>query len=243
MTTNAYDFGSGVLASDSRWSADADGYLFYADNVGYEKIVYDTRLAILFAGHLNIIDEWKRWFIAGREGRAPGVTSYLSLCVIDVKTGMVRMDHGVCLKSPCTIARFAGTGAPHAERCWATNKSAIRSIETALILDMKSGGQVSYLNRAGLQNNLKNHSSVNQVMLALSTKGEMIMLNGNQKQIPVSIKDAIKDPAVNDAFMKVKNGGAASLGAPFMGMGTAWTPEEERNLYNILAEYPPEQKA
>lgn len=242
MTTNVYDLPKGILASDSRWSGDADGYLFVVDDVGYEKIVFDSMLAFLFAGDLGIIDIWKCWFYGGRNNAIPNVNDKLSMCVVDISTGTVRKDHGIKLLSPCNLARFAGTGSPHALQCWTTNKDPIRSVQTACSLDMKSGGKVNYLNRITKENNVKDYATVDKVLNSFLLKGEMIMLNGNQKQAPVPIREAIKDSSANDAFNKVMKGGGASICAPFIGMGTPWTEAEINELNAILKEYPPEQK-
>jgi hypothetical protein len=242
MTTNVYDFRAGLLASDSRWSGRVDDYLFFVDDVRYEKIVFDSMLALLFAGNLDIIEIWKAWFRGGRYGHPPHVNQNLSMCIIDLQTGLARKDHGIKLLSPCTYARFAGTGSPHALQCWTTNQNAIQSVETACGLDMMSGGKVAYLDRQSRSNNLENVSPVEHVMDAFLPRGEMIMMKGNQKQTPVPIKEAIKDPAANQAFQKMMGNGSAGVCAPFIGMGTPWTQEEKDDLYAILAEYPPEPK-
>jgi hypothetical protein len=243
MTTNVYDLSVGILASDSRWSGDADGYLFYVDDVGYQKIVFDSKIAILFAGNLDIIDVWKKWFSGGRYGIVPQVNNYLSLCIVDLDTGAVRKDHGIKLMSPCNSARFAGTGSPHALQCWTENKDAIKSVQTACGLDMKSGGKVNFLNRTTKENNVNNSAMIDQVMSSFLQKGEMIMVNSDKKQIPIPIGDAINnDATAKAAFGKVMGGGSSSICAPFIGMGTPWTAEEQAELYSILSEYPPEPK-
>lgn len=239
MTTNIYDQVAGILASDSRWSNLVEGYLFYVDDAGYEKIVNDTQLAALFAGTLDNIDRWKVWFISGREGPRPPVHKFLSVCLIDMNTGRVLIDTGDKIMSSCRMARFAGTGGPHAFECWVVNNDALMAIQTAATLDKRSGGRVSHLNRVDGTSNLNNRATLEQLMRNFLTKGEVIMLNAVQAQKPVPISEAVNDPVINEAFQKVVQSGAAGLSAPFMGMGKEWSVEEESQLDAILAKYRP----
>jgi hypothetical protein len=240
MTTNVFDSNAGVLASDSRWSGQIDEYLFFVDDVGYDKIIFDSKLALLFAGNLAVIEVWKKWFRAGRYGHIPATHPDLSLCIVDLESGAIRKDHGGKLESNCGTARFAGTGSPHAHQCWATNKDAVRSVGTACGLDLMSGGAVTYLDRTSRENNINKVGSVETVMNAFLPKGEVIMLKANQKSAPVPIIEAIKEPAANDAFQKMITGGPAGVCAPFIGIGTEWTDAEIADLHAILSEYPPE---
>lgn len=242
MTTNVYDTPAGILASDSRWSGGNASYLFYVDDIGYEKIVFDSKMAILFAGNIEIIDAWKSWFSGGRNEPIPDVNEQLSLCVIDLQSGDVKLDHGTKLTSQCKTARFAGTGSPHALQCWATHKDPIKSVETACSLDMKSGGKVNFFNRITKDNNVTNYATVQDVLDSFLVKGEMVMINTNQKQAPIPISEAKKDQAANEVLNKIISRGGSSVCAPFIGMGTPWTEEEKNELYAILKEYPPEQK-
>lgn len=240
MTTNVFDISAGILASDSRWSGGDENYLFYVDNVEYDKMVFDSRLAILFAGNLEYIELWKKWFRGGRYAPAPGVHKDFSMCIIDMATGQLRKDHGIKIMSPCNGARFAGTGSPHALNCWTQNQSAQKSVETACDYDLMSGGKVCHLNIATQENNVSNAASAAELLDAFLPRGNMIMFNGNQQMVPTPIAEAIKDPAANDAFNKMMAGGVSSVCAPFIGMGTPWTENETEELYAILNEYPPE---
>ncbi len=241
MTTNVFDGATQTLASDSRWSGSVGEYLFFVDDVGYDKIVFDSQIALLFAGGLGIIDQWKTWFRGGRYGPIPPLTEKLSLCLIDMKTGVIRKDHGIKLSSPCGAARFAGTGSPHALQCWVSHQNAVKAVQTACGLDMMSGGRVTYLIRPTTENNLSQHGSVQNLMNSFETHGSMIMMT-TQKGVPVPIRDAIKDTAANQAFEQLMAGGASAVCAPFIGMGTPWTEAEKQELCDILAEYPPEPK-
>lgn len=241
MTTNVFDSAAQILASDSRWSGQVGDYVFFVDDIQYEKIVFDSHLALLFAGGLAIIDMWKSWFRGGRYGTPPSLPADLSLCVIDMKSGLVRIDHGKKLDSPCFKARFAGTGSPHALQCWTAYKDPVKSVQTACAFDMLSGGKVSYLIRTTSDNNLDNSGTASHLVNSFEPHGSMIMMT-NQKGGPVPIKDAIKDTAANDAFKQMMGRGASGVCAPYIGMGTPWTAEEQEALYSILAEYPPEPK-
>lgn len=71
-------------------------------------------------------------------------------------------------------------------------------------------------------------------------EGMIMMIS--QKGIPVPIKDAIKEPAADEAFQRILTGRAGSVCTPFIGMGTPWTEQEQQELYAILNEYPPEPR-
>lgn len=239
MTTNVYDQAAGILASDSRWSNLVDGYLFFVDDAGYEKIVNDTQLAALFAGTLDNIDRWKTWFISGREGRPPPVHKNLSVCLIDMKSGKLLFDSGDKILSSCRTARFAGTGGGHAFGCWVVNNDSLMAVTTATSLDSRSGGTVRYINRIDGSSNLNNHATLEVMMRNFLSKGEVLMLNAVTNKA-IAISEAVNDPNIKAAFEKVVSSGAAGLSAPFMGMGKEWSVEEEANLYAILAQYSPE---
>jgi len=87
-----------------------------------------------------------------------------------------------------------------------------------------------------------NKSSANEVVNSFLTKGEKIMNNNTQKQVPILISEAIKDEAVSEAFKQAIKGGTASICAPFKGMGTPWTQDEKNNLYAVMREYFPHAK-
>ena len=241
MTTNVYDQAAGILASDSRWSNLVDGYLFYVDDAGYEKIVNDTQLAALFAGTLEHIDRWKSWFISGREGRRPPVHRNLSVCLVDMSTGELMFDWGDRVLSSCRTARFAGTGGGHAFACWVVNNDSLMAVATAATLDHRSGGCVRYINRVDGHNNLNNHATLEILMRNFLAKGEVLMLNAVSKK-PIAISEAVNDPDIKEAFEKVVSNGASGLSAPFMGMGRDWSQADEDRLDAVLAKYPPEPK-
>jgi hypothetical protein len=242
MTTNVYDNKAGLLASDSRISSAQDGFVFFVDNCGYEKIVFDEYLAVLFAGDIDLVDPWKVWFLAGREHDEPPVGDDLSICVVDIENGEIVSDRGGNVSSPCNMARFAGTGAWHAKRCWTQNEKPLLCVETAYEKDKRSGGKVKFLNRSSQENNVEHKITVDKIIDVMASQGGVIMPNVAIRDF-LPIEDLIKtDAAVNDAFAKVRSGGAASLCAPFIGMGTPWTQEEKDQLYTGLRKYPPSKR-
>jgi hypothetical protein len=240
MTTNTYDSKAKLGASDTRISAQEGDYFFFIDDSGYEKIVYDKNLMVMFAGDLPPIEAWKQWFKGGMAGDHPGTPGEISICTVELHDGNIGSDRGKSERSACGQARFAGTGAYYANRCWRQHEDALKSIVSASHGDLRTGGEVRYLKVSDLANNLADTTTLTQLMEALRTKGKMIMLGTSPKTEPVLISEAIaKDQAANDAFEKVMSAGAASLCAPFIGMGEPWTDEEKASLNAVLAKYAP----
>lgn len=235
MTTNVYDYGAGVFASDSRWSKIIGDWIVYIDDTGYDKIVFDDTLAMLFAGDMPPIEKWKQWFLNGRISTPPVAhLKGISICIAEMKTGKFVFDSGHSLRSG--DSRFAGTGAPHAMNCWDMNKDARKAVETATTLDVCSGGKVVYLERISLGTNVANCESHDRVYEQLKERG--MMKNLKETRQPVLLKDAVNDPVAN-GIAKQFMSGQNTLCAPFPGMHEDWTEEKKQELINVLSQYQP----
>lgn len=240
MTTNVYDVPAGLLTSDSRWSCELDdGWIAYVDNSGYDKIVYDNQLAILFAGNLAKIDHWKNWFTKNRNGDQPQEVDGISLIVANIKTGEVIFKTDYLLESTSEKqidALYSGTGGPYAKDCWQINKCAKKAVETAISVDIFSGGDVSFLHRESSETNVKNSVFADEVMALMKERG--ILMNKNLQQA-VAIKDAANDssdPNFQRMAQRVLSGNI-ELNAPFPGMDQPWTNEKKAELRNVLSSF------
>ena len=67
MTTNVFSIISShkIMACDSRWSYETDKFLYYIDDSGYDKIIFNGVIAAVFAGKANVIELFKKWISSG----------------------------------------------------------------------------------------------------------------------------------------------------------------------------------
>jgi hypothetical protein len=241
MTTNVYDVSSGLLTSDSRWSTEDGDWIAYVDDTGYDKIVFDEALALIFAGDMQTIDIWKEWFLNGDDGDEPlDKVDDISIIGIDMKTGeqVYMSDYLLYSHSHRGVeAIYGGSGAPYAKDCWQENKCAMQATKTAIIKDVYSGGTTAHVNRQTSDSNVKNSASSNSAYEQLKERG--MMINKTENRQPVYVKDAANDPShpAQKIAEKVMSGKAA-LKAPFPGMDQPWTNEKKQELKEVLKRYP-----
>jgi hypothetical protein len=239
MTTNVYDIGAGYLTTDSRWSIKNGDWVAYVDDTGYDKLVFDEQIAILFAGDLLKIDVWKQWFIEGRTGEYPDLHDGMSLIIVDMSDGSSQFTADYLLKSiegDLLKALYAGTGAPHAKDCWQVNKCAKKAINSAIEADIFSGGLVVELLRENAQSNVKNSAKVDKVMYEMKERGIMTNVVTN---ITMHVKDAANDGVTGDAkdFANKVVAGSLAISAPFPGINQPWTNDKKRELISVLDKY------
>lgn len=240
MTTNVYDLGFGLLTTDSRWSLQDGHIIAYVDDTGYDKLVYDNQLAILFAGDLCKIEEWKSWFKAGRIDNPPTDTTGISMIICNVINGDKVFNSDYLLESHegnKLVALYGGSGSSYAKDCWEVNKCAATAVNTAMSYDVKSGGKVVFFNRVDFDNNIDNSTDINDIRNIFIERGMMINTNTLER---VSIKDAAND--TNDAFKNMANrviSGNVELSAPFPGMTQPWTNEKKEELKQALNKFKP----
>jgi hypothetical protein len=254
MTTNVYDVRGGLLTSDSRWSSVDGEWLVFVDDTGFDKIIADQQLSFLFAGNMLNIAAWKSWVSAGRLTPAPThMLNETSIIIVDNATGAVVFYTDYLLHSEADGVRHAwygGTGAPHAKDCWEVNKCAKKAVESAILVDRRSGGTVVHLNRQTLETNVTNAESHLSVAVQLKERG--IMKNSNGKEFKLSEVVSAPD-AANDASTKTEIDGVAkrlaervmngsvALSAPFPGIDQPWTNEKKLELTKVLERYAPKR--
>lgn len=242
MTTNVYDKIAELLTCDSRWSIQVGDWVAYVDDTGYDKLVFDNRLAFLFAGDLPEVNYWKEWIQAGRKKDAKPMlhVDKMSVIQIDMQNGAIvfrshnfpNTSFGAAMK-----AIFAGTGAEHAKKCWDKNKCAMTAVKSASIEDALSGGTVVFLNRKTRERNVNNTVPESGVKLQAKERG--ILMNTKDANLSIPIKDAANDPtnAAAQAIAQMVMSGSASFQAPFPGMDTPWTEEKKREFEAALSMY------
>lgn len=242
MTTNVYDVPAGLMTSDSRWSSELDSdWIAYVDDTGYDKIVFDSDLGILFAGDLNRIDIWKQWFLQGRKGSIPKEVDGISIILVDMISGQVVFETDYLLKSmsdESEVAFYSGTGGPFAKDCWQVNRSAMRAVDSAISADIFSGGIVLHLCRSTLVTNVVNTVDPAGVVNLMKERG--IMMNRHDRQ-SVLVKVAANDSSNltrQDLANKVISGNV-ELSAPFPGISQPWTNEKKSELKSVLERYAP----
>lgn len=239
MTTNVYDISKGLLSTDSRWSKDNGEYVVYIDNTGYDKIVYDNRIAILFAGDLDLVDVWKKWFHKGKPDPRPKLLDDVSLIIVSLETGMpvFKSEYTLTSGNEETIqAVYGGTGGVYAKNCWEVNSCAITAVNTAIKEDLLSGGEVVYLNRNNLSNNIKNSCKIFHVNTQLKETGTIMNMKTKQKE---SIQNFMNSSNSSSAQALVEEviSGNAKLSAPFVGKGQPWSNEKIAELDNVLERF------
>ena len=243
MTTNVYDSHAGVVATDSRWSIQQGRWLVYVDDVPFHKIETLGQIAFVFAGKGRRIQEWKNWIRTKPSDLSarPSVDG-ISICLVE----MVSKEVIFCEKQDIVKdgASFAGSGSRFAYMCWAVNRDARKSVESAKRLDHASGGDVKFLQFLDRVNNLNFASvvaeaTIDMVDAAVRKRGMVMDLYENRTGgVPFKFSDiAASSPADDEDLLKLNarvTSGEASAEAPCDGMYSDWTAEQEAKLNSAL---------
>jgi hypothetical protein len=167
MTTNVYDLATGKLTSDSRWSFEEADWIVSIDDTGYDKIIADNELGLLFAGDMETIEIWKAWMRGGRIGPLPvDHVDGISIIAVDMPSGDISFVTDYLLfsvENGKVEASYGGTGAPHAKDCWHVNRCAVKAIESAILEDKFSGGLTMFVDRKLSETNVTNAGSYQSV--------------------------------------------------------------------------------
>lgn len=243
MTTNVYDSVAGMLTSDSRWSISKGDWVAYVEDTAYDKLIYTSKVAFLFAGSMPIIDSWKSYVAGGmKKGTRPALVpgTKISVIQVDMADGKVVFQSNNLLRSSFGAsirALFGGTGASPAKICWDVNKCATTAIFSAAKGDHLSGGSVIYLDRKKRKSNATNACTAAQARHLLNDRG--ILMNIATQQAPILLKDAANDPANPEAQLIAMQiiSGDSPLVAPFPGMDEEWSDEKIAEFDAALALY------
>jgi len=238
MTTNVYDRLIAVMASDSRWSIDAQNLIWYVDDTGYDKIFYNDDLALMFAGSSILIDQWKNWFKQQAEdlhqlNSIPELTrnnQSIAICIALRTSNQVLFEYGASIKTEHLIV--AGSGANYANNCWQSNQYPIRAIQSAKNQDIYSGGIEKYYYLLNSENNICDDVSLDVINQCLFERGFVMYKSSDSTAIPMK-EPAKNDEKVQDLIQQLNSGGL-SANAPYEKMGQAWPAKKVAELKKVL---------
>jgi hypothetical protein len=246
MTTNVFDGAVGMLATDSRWSVQHGRWLKFIDDTNFDKVEIFKSTAFMFAGKGQLIQEWKNWIRTDPQDDSgqPAVEG-ISINGFDIPTKRVRYTEGKSISHESSI--FAGSGARHAVLCWRSNRDAVKSVETAKLMDPASGGAVKYYEFSTGNTNLKvvdmmSPNTIEQVDKVLALKGTYMDLTTRQSGLPpfklsqVAASDDMgsnNDQELAQLDQKLA-AGELSANAPCDAMYSEWTPEAKGELKSFL---------
>lgn len=242
MTTTVYDGIAKIAATDSRWSISLENAVVYVDDSNFDKIEYlsDKRLVVTFAGNASLIEVWKTWFRTGMQGSRPSVSEKgpsgeefsIATCILSLNDGGVLFAHGQDIE--IENAKFAGSGGIHAHGCWQNHKCAVRAVDSAKKLDVFSGGETKYVNMMAGEHNLNSPLSCRDMTTSFLSKGFVMYLH-NKADSPVPFQEAVsRDRAMEQLAQDIASGAVVAR-APCDAMFKPWTPEEEKQLDDVLA--------
>jgi len=206
MTTTVYDRVNKLIATDSRWSRELDdlgyfGHVAFVDDTGFGKMSVRDDHVLTLAGNGLLIQHWKQWWSGDlNEPRPPILLNgeeAITLHIVKISTNAIIFNIGEMLAAQFVDddgsikinAVFAGSGAPHAGGNWRQSGCARTAIESAKSFDIKTGGDVRYVDfNSGKVNLEQDKHLISDVADALIQKG-MIMDMNNPLSQPVPITE------------------------------------------------------
>lgn len=206
MTTTVYDRLNRLVATDSRWSRTLDdlgyqGHVAFVDDTGFGKMAVREDHVLTLAGNGLLIQHWKQWWATDLSDPRPPILldgrEAITLHIVKISTNEIIFDIGEMLAAHFTDdegnrvinAVFAGTGAPFAGGVWQKSGCARTAIEAAKIGDIRTGGEVRYVDFNSGNTNLETSKHlISDVAEALLEKG-MIMDTNNPLSQPVPITE------------------------------------------------------
>lgn len=225
------------MATDSRWSIRSGNYVVYLDDTGFDKIEVRKGAAFMFAGNGGRIQQWKSWLRTDpQDDSNQPPEDGICICIANTTTKLMKSfgKENVVING----GYFAGTGTIYAIPCWQQNNDPRRSVETAKLSDIYSGGEVKFFDFASDKHNLnypQGNVTIQMVDQAILTRGLAMKINVNSAQ-PLPFPQAAKnDPEVAEIRDKIAQG-HLSASAPCDGMYKQWTTEEKAELHDALAD-------
>ncbi|MFA6178069.1 MAG: hypothetical protein WC696_00490 [Candidatus Methylopumilus sp.] len=243
MTTNVYDITQQVMTGDSRWSIYNDSWPFtvFVDDTGFDKLfsfkTHGIDYAVMFAGCSVLINDWKEWLKnGGYAGNPVRPAVYvddrtITICLVNVATNQILMEYGQDIV--IDDARFAGSGARHAEQCWVLNKCAKKAVGSAMESDPCTGGTVKFFELATLSNNLDLTTTVDILKSSFLDKGTVMYKTATKGTVLPFREAAAKDTEVQAVMDDVASGRITSS-APCGAMHKQWPNEKENELDEAL---------
>lgn len=248
MTTNVFDGTVGTLATDSRWSIPFGRYVAYVDDANYDKLVVYENAVFMFAGKGAVIQSWKDWIATKPQSLESRPTvDGISVCIVHLPSKKVLFQARQDITHEGAL--FAGTGAFAAVTCWHVNRNVTRSVESAKLEDIFTGGDVKFVaadgsNNLGTKNQMQGvMTHISMVTKAIEDRG-MIMDRktgpGLSPAAPFKLKEVAAAANDGDGELqtfkaKIANGDL-SPEAPCNGMYDRWTSEQEAQLDAALVQ-------
>lgn len=231
MTTNVFSLlpHSMIMACDSRWSYETENFIYYIDDSGFDKIIYNHNMVAVFAGNAKVIDQFKIWINNNLVSEMPRPDG-ISIIAYNFKrqTYFARNHTFEYPSKENAEALFSGSGSADAMKSWIKHKSCIRSIQDACLTDLYTGGSIKYFDIVSKMHNI---SDIQLPFLALfqTLKQEGFVIRKNPIQLTTTmaepIQSAIQDIEVANDLNALANG-EASLDAPAPEALIPWNKEE-----------------
>lgn len=239
MTTNVIDRRKYVVASDSRWSIlnEAEGYLAFVDDTGFDKIGDRNHASLVCAGDALLIEAWKNWFrepvldiskLPDTERYdANGAVSSIVVSLVTKPDGRLVYSFGWYLDH-MEEAKFSGSGAAPARDCYVVNGCGRTAVASAGMVDPMTGGETKYVEVQTARHNLHQEVvSLKEVEEQLMNRGLVMDLKNPEKVVSIAQWN-------QQSVAKGLEAGSLSLSAPTGQPHRAWTEVEKNELRKAL---------
>ncbi|HCV75656.1 hypothetical protein [Pseudomonas oryzihabitans] len=250
MTTNVICRPFQLIASDTRWSCDIegfDGHIAYVDDANFDKIALRPTHALVFAGDGELIAGWKEWFsrqtmdftnLPKVNRLIPGTNRMESMVVSLVKRETCQVMFTVGrFTSHGEDARFTGSGAEFAKDCYAVNRCGRKSITTAGNQDPYTGRDIKFVElKTGVNNLSLTQSTLGELFAALNQRGFVMDTKANTVTAINEWRETHKDAdrAVSKASLTI----SAPTGLPTR----CWSEQEQDEFVKALRQVAAEEE-
>ncbi|MFV7666891.1 hypothetical protein [Shewanella algae] len=251
MTTIIYDKYNKAVASDTRWSCEAefsDGrkYFFYVDDSDFEKIADRDTAVLILAGQGDLIAKWKDWWHNSLDENnlppienANGMTA-VSLMIINKTTNEVIFDAGqkkllYCMQTNNLMSVFAGSGDLWAAHCWNTNRDYVSAVITASNNDLYTSPIVKFVDFGnGTKNVAKCCFQYNEISNAMLRRGYFMDISNGQPAANDVGTPLTSEQLRTELSSKLANGSIVAS-APVPGLSNfKWTDEHKARFQRAI---------
>jgi hypothetical protein len=238
MTTNVFDRNVRLMATDSRWSLSYGPYLIYLDDSGFDKIEICGGYGFMFAGLGRQVQRWKAW-LRSAPGSNAGQPDHngMAVCMVRIADGQEMFCAGAQIRNDESV--FAGTGSHSAYSCWAQNRDARKSVETAKLYDKFTGGDVKFFDLKTGNHNLVLGANITatDVQIQLGRRGLVMEIKSEPRSgAPFPLKDAVaSNDVLAEASKKIVSGELQAC-APCDQMHNQWSDDEKERFDQALGE-------
>ncbi|PHM22029.1 hypothetical protein BDE27_2482 [Xenorhabdus ehlersii] len=235
-----------VVACDTRWSVDLplnDGkHILLVDNTGFNKITYRKGGVLVCAGDGPTIAKMKEWWFAEHlDAEAlPDLehNGYFKVSILMISSNGDRLFDAGPKKAirneenQLLHAIFSGSGTDHAVKFFTHCGCAKSSVEGAILLDPRTGGEVKFYELKTGKNNLDDETmNYNSIIESMISKGvlmkatDMYIANSGDAEAV----DWKNHPQANDIANWLANGSVKAY-APTGGKDIEWSEEKNNKI-------------